>query len=66
LLIEAEPRVREAWLTEARRTALEAWPHGGAFTLAQGYAAWRVPGLLSVARVEELLRHLAEARRMLE
>ncbi|MBK9243190.1 MAG: hypothetical protein IPL75_23660 [Acidobacteria bacterium] len=65
ILVEAEPRVRDAWLTPDRIRALEAWPHGGVLVRDAGYAAWRLPGALWAGRLEQLLTQIPEARRLM-
>ena len=66
LLVEGTAVAREAWLTESRCRALEAWTGGGSFAVDGGYAAWRTQGLLSAARVQELVDQLPAVRRLLE
>jgi len=65
ILVEGEPRVRDAWLTPERIQALEAWPHGGVLVRDAGYAAWRLPGGLWAGRLEQLLTRIPEARRLM-
>jgi hypothetical protein len=66
LLVEGTAGAREAWLTESRRRALEAWRGGGAFAIDGAYAAWRTQGLLSPSRLQELADQLPAVRRLLE
>ena len=65
LAVVSEPAVWQAWLTEDRRRALEAWPHGGQFVLMEGYAGWSTEGLLTASRADQLLAQIEEARRAL-
>ncbi len=65
ILVEAEPHVRDAWLTPERTRALEAWPHGGVLVRDAGCAAWRLPGTLSAGRLDQLLKQIPEARRLM-
>ncbi len=66
LVVHGEPAVREAWLTDDRRRALEAWPHGGQFVVMDGWAGWKTEGLITPARVDDLLAHVAEIRPVLD
>ena len=66
LLVEGTAVAREAWLTESRCLALEAWTGGGSFAVDGEYAAWRTQGLLSPARTQELVDQLPAVRRLLE
>ena len=66
VLVEGTAEAREAWLTESRRRGLEAWGGRGAFAVDGGYAAWRVEGLLSASRAQELIDQLPTIRRLLE
>lgn len=65
LAVVSEPAVWQAWLTEGRRRALEAWPHGGQFVLMEGYTGWTTEGLLTASRADQLLAQIEEARRAL-
>lgn len=65
ILVEGEPRVRDARLTPDRIRALEAWPHGGVLVRDAGYAAWRLPGTLSAGRLGLLLKQIPDARRLM-
>lgn len=66
LLVEGEPGARDAWLNPGRKQALENWPHDGAFARIPSHCAWRFRGLLTPARVEDVLAKLPEVRRLLE
>jgi hypothetical protein len=66
LVVHGDPAVREAWLTDDRRRALEAWPHGGQFALMDGWAGWKTEGLITPARLDDLLARLAEVRPVFE
>jgi hypothetical protein len=66
LVVHGEPAVRQSWLTDARRVALERWPHGGEFVLMDGYAGWKTEGLITPSRLDDLLTHVAEARRLFD
>lgn len=65
LLVEAEPAVRERWLTEERRRALEAWSAGGELARDGAHAAWRMEGTLSAALLDRMTANLPAARKML-
>jgi hypothetical protein len=65
LIIEGDPAARAAFLTPARLQALEAWPHGGAFAVQEGHAAWRIEGTLTAATLEHLADRLRLARTVL-
>lgn len=61
--------VMVAWPVDSRgvRTTLsDFWPHGGQLVCDGGWAAWRLRGNLTPAKLELLLAHLPEARRQFE
>jgi hypothetical protein len=66
MVVHGEAAARQAWLTDGRRRALEAWPYGGQFVVMDGYAGWKTEGLLTPDRLDDLLAKLAEARRAIE
>jgi hypothetical protein len=64
--VYGEPAVRDLWLTPEKIQELDAWPHGGAFVREDGFGAWRVKGTISAGRLEQLVKQLPAARRLLE
>lgn len=47
------------------RPAAPAWPHDGVLVRGSGYAGWRIPGPLTTARLDQVVKGLPEARRHL-
>jgi len=64
--VYGEPAVRDLWLTYEKIRELDAWPHGGAFVREDGFGAWRMKGTISAGRLEQLVKQLPAARRLLE
>ena len=65
LRVEAQPAVRDRWLTDERVRALEAWARGGEFARDGAHAAWRREGVLSGEMLEEMVAAIPQARRIL-
>jgi len=64
--VYGEPSVRDLWFTPEKMRELDAWRHGGAFVREDGFGAWRVNGTISAGRLEQLVKQLPAAERLLE